>query len=384
LRARRAQSLRPDSLSTGESAVRVVRFDDAAVPGLVSVVIPTYNRARTIARAVESALAQTYASVEVVVADDGSSDDTGSVLADLGPRVRHVRQANAGVSAARNFGMHHARGEFIAFLDSDDSWLPWKIEAEVNALARHPEAGVVWTDMRAVDDAGHVIADRYLRVMYAAYGRIDIAATLPQVDTLAAITKHAPEELGDAPVRVGALFSAIMLGNLLHTSTVLFRRTRVDRSGGFDESFARTGEDYEFYVRLCSGGPVAFVDAPSTLYRVGAADQLTQPSMMLEIARNNLRTVEKWLPHTAPQLTLPRAVIRRRIADSFGWVGEAELDAGHRAAGARRLLQSLRAMPRVDRRAALLLRCALPAALTNVLRSVRRVLTVSSASSPLL
>ena len=343
----------------------------------MSVVIPTYNRARIIARAVESALAQTYPSLEVVVADDGSSDETGEIVAQLGENVRYARQANAGVSAARNFGMRHARGEFIAFLDSDDSWLPWKIEAEVAALTRHHEAGVVWTDMRAIDETGALIRERHLRVMYAAYERVDIVETLPQVDTLGGLTARAPTELASSPVRAGDLFSAIMLGNLLHTSTVLFRRARVERSGGFDESFARTGEEYEFYVRLCSGGPVAFIDAPSPLYRIGAADQLTRPSMMLEIGRNNLRTVQKWLPHTAARLTLSRRAIRRRVADSLAWVGEAELDAGHRGAAARRLVASLRTLPGIDRRAAMLLRCALPARLTSALRSVRRSLAVT-------
>jgi GT2 family glycosyltransferase len=363
--------------------VRFIQFDARPVPGLVTVVIPTYNRARIIARSVESALAQTYPSLEVIVADDGSSDDTAGVVGRLGSRVRCVRQANAGVSAARNFGMRHARGEYIAFLDSDDAWLPWKIDAEVAALARHPEAGVVWTDMRAIDESGDVIRERHLRVMYAAYGRIDIEQTLPQVDMLGGLTAHAPPELAAAPVRAGNLFSAIMLGNLLHTSTVLFRRERVERSGGFDESFARAGEDYEFYVRLCSGGPVAFIDAPSTLYRIGGADQLTRPSMMLEIARNNLRTVQKWLPHSAPQLALAPSVVRRRIADSLAWVGEAELEAGHRRAAARRLMESLRVLPRMDRRVAMMLRCGLPAAAVSALRSVRRSMAVTTFSSPL-
>ncbi len=348
-----------------------MRIEQPAVSGLVSAIIPTFNRAHIVGRAIESVLGQTYRDIEVVVADDGSTDDTQAVVKRFGPRVTCVTQPNRGVSAARNLGMRHSRGEFIAFLDSDDRWLPWKIEAQVTALTRFATAGIVWTDMTAIDEQDKVLRDRHLRVMYMAYQSVDIARTLAQVATLGELTSSAPSADARSPVLEGDLYSAILLGNLLHTSTVLFRRACVESTGGFDESFVRTGEDYEFYVRLCSASRSIFIDAASTLYRIGAADQLTRPSMMLEIARNNLRTVQKWLPHTAASLTLSPALIRQRIAASFAWVGEAELDAGNRFAAARRLGQSIAQLPRVDRRAAMLVRCALPEFATSALRRVR-------------
>ncbi len=348
-----------------------IQLDHDPVPGMVSVVIPTYNRAHVVGRAIESVVSQTYSNVQVVIVDDGSSDHTQAVASAFGPRVTYLRQKNAGVSAARNSGMRHARGEFIAFLDSDDSWRTWKLDAQMAALRRHPQAGLVWTDMAAVDEMGRVVGPRYLRVMYAAYKKFEIDKTLRQVDVLGQLCDRIPRELSSAPVREGDLFSAILLGNLIHTSTVLFRRSWLARTGGFDESFARAGEDYEFYIRLCSNGPVAFIDAPSTIYRVGAADQLTRPSMMLEIANNNLRALQKWLPASAPQMTLPPATVRRRVSESFAWLGEAELDVGNRWAAVRRLSQSLARMPGLDRRAALLARCALPERAVDALRSAR-------------
>jgi glycosyltransferase involved in cell wall biosynthesis len=348
----------------------------------VSVVIPTHNRAQIVGRAIESALAQTHADIQVVVVDDGSTDDTRTVAESYGPRVTYVRQANAGVSAARNFGMRHARGEFIAFLDSDDSWEPWKIEAQFAALTRHPEAGLVWTDMSAVDDCDRLIDARHLRVMYSAYEEVDIENTLRQVDTLGTLSAHVPRELSSAAVREGDLFGGILLGNLIHTSTVLFRRSWCEQAGGFDESFERAGEDYEFYIRLCSSGPVVFIDAPSTFYRIGAADQLTAPSMMLEIARNNLRAVQKWVPRSAAQIGLSARVVRRRFAESFAWVGEEELDAGYRWTAARRLAESLALMPGLDKRAILLASCALPAKLREGLRSTRRAVLVRAKTAP--
>src|SRR6266516_2486605 len=90
------------------------------LPGLVSVVIPTFNRAAIVTRAIESALSQTYGNIEVIVVDDGSADDTRDIVASYGERVRYFYQNNAGVSAARNTALRNARGEFVAFLDSDD------------------------------------------------------------------------------------------------------------------------------------------------------------------------------------------------------------------------------------------------------------------------
>ena len=211
------------------------------MPGLVSVVIPTHNRARIVGGAIESVLTQSYDRIQIVVADDGSSDDTQKVAEAYGARVTYVRQANAGVSAARNFGIRHARGEFIAFLDSDDSWQPWKIEAQLAALQRHSDAGIVWTDMAAIDDSGRLVSARYLRVMYAAYGKLRIEQTLDPVDTLGALSPNVPAAIASTVIRKGDLFSAILLGNLIHTSTVLFRRSWLERTGGFDESFARAG-----------------------------------------------------------------------------------------------------------------------------------------------
>jgi glycosyltransferase involved in cell wall biosynthesis len=108
--------------------------DHTIAPELVSVIIPTYNRAQTIGRSVESALRQTYTNIEVIVVDDGSTDDTPAVLAAMSGPVRTVRQANAGPSAARNRGVKEARGAIVAFLDSDDVWLPDKLAIQMKVL----------------------------------------------------------------------------------------------------------------------------------------------------------------------------------------------------------------------------------------------------------
>src|SRR5690606_34946074 len=109
----------------------------------VSVIIPAWRAAGTIRRAVTSVLNQTHAVHEILVIDDGSPDDIGAPLEDLDSRVRVVRQENAGASAARNHGLELATGEWIAFLDADDEWLPQRLELQFAALQKHREVGLV-------------------------------------------------------------------------------------------------------------------------------------------------------------------------------------------------------------------------------------------------
>ena len=192
-----------------------VEFLQPAESGLVSVIVPTYNRASILERAIRSALSQTYENLEVVVVDDGSSDDTRAVVERMGPRVRYVYQMNAGVAAARNTAMRHARGEFFAFLDSDDVWLGWKIEAELAGLRTNPDVGIVWTDMIAVDDHGAILHSRYLRRMYGAHNDVAIEAVMRPKGVLSDLMPHVPREVAGAAVLVGDISNEILLGNLL-------------------------------------------------------------------------------------------------------------------------------------------------------------------------
>lgn len=110
---------------------------------LVSVVIPTYNRLKVLLRAIDTALNQTYRNLEVIVVDDGSTDDTQTAVKAYGDRIRYIHQKNQGASAARNLGITAANGKYIAFLDSDDEWLPHKLEKQIALLENHPEYSFV-------------------------------------------------------------------------------------------------------------------------------------------------------------------------------------------------------------------------------------------------
>ncbi len=130
---------------------------------LVSVVVSSYNRADYVAETVESVMGQTYPKIDLIVIDDGSTDATGEVIRRYGDKVHYVWQANSERASARNHGLRLAKGEFIAFLDSDDLWLPEKVERDVNFLCANPRFGLVYTDYVQIDAVG-----RELRVVRVA------------------------------------------------------------------------------------------------------------------------------------------------------------------------------------------------------------------------
>jgi GT2 family glycosyltransferase len=342
-------------------------------PGLVSVVIPTYQRGYILDRAIQSVLDQTYRQVEIVVADDGSTDSTHEVVARFGPVVRYFHQPNAGVSAARNLGLRNARGEFVALLDSDDCWLPWKLEAQVRLLKRFPEVGMVWTDMVAIDDDGRCLDEAHLRNFYDAYRELPTNDFFERSGRLVDLWPQAPEQLAERNYFVGDIFSQMLLGNLVHTSTVLMRRERLQLVGGFDQTHRFAGEDYEYHLTTSYHGPVAFLDLSSILYRVGAPDQITAPHLALYFAQGNLRTVQAWLDRARGRITLTPAQLRRRMAGSFGWAGREELRAGQLGAARKHLLKSLSLRPLQPRLAALLALSLLPRKVYERLQFVRHV-----------
>jgi hypothetical protein len=298
--------------------------------GLVTVIVPTFNRSLQAPHAVRSALAQTHARVEVIVVDDGSSDDTRDALAAIDDeRVRYVWQEHAGLPAARNRGMAEARGDFIAFLDSDDTWLPWKLEGQIAALAAFPQSGMVWTDLAAVDDKGTVLHERYLTTMYSAYFYVDRERDFSERRLLGRLWPECPAELAGARCYSGDMYKWMFMGNLAHDSTVFLTRERQQATGEFDLDFE---PGYEFFLRASRLGEVTFVDAVSTHYQIGAEDQMSAPGRLVVAARHNLAAVEKALAARPGAEEVPKKLVRERLALCHGWLGQEELSLDRRSA----------------------------------------------------
>lgn len=168
----------------------------SAQPALVSVVIPAYNCAKTVGETLDSVLAQTYPNVEIIVINDGSRDDTASVLASYGSKIRFVTQKNTGLAGARNAGMALARGEFIAWLDADDLCEPDRISLQVDYLQQDPTILLCSTDFSAFCNTGEIARSH----MQTYYGRIRDAGGLLALFGKRA-TFHPSHALGTAGVQ---------------------------------------------------------------------------------------------------------------------------------------------------------------------------------------
>ena len=322
------------------------RLDPRGQSGLVSVIVPTYNRGYCVNTSIESALAQTYRDLEVIVIDDGSTDNTREVIAAAfcnEPRVKYVYQSNGGTAVARNHGVRLARGEFMALLDSDDLWKPWKTELQVRALRERPEIGMVWTDMEAVNQDGQLIAPRFLRKMYGAYRWYpDDESLFPQSFLLSNSDKDHSSMCPPGKIWIGDIFSPMMMGNLVHTSTILMRRERLAQVGFFPENLRNAGEDYDFHLRTCHRGLVAFIDVASIYYRVGWHDQITMKDFDFFFARGYLKSIRPYLESDRGRICLPKAMVQAMMVQAYGWIGSALFERGKRKAARRFLAESLK------------------------------------------
>jgi glycosyltransferase involved in cell wall biosynthesis len=225
----------------------------------VSIIFPTYNREDLLPRSIESVLSQTYRHIEIIVVDDGSTDDTKRVLEQYHGKLKFLETDHGGPSRARNEGMKRAEGEYIAFLDSDDYYYPDKIRAQVELMELHPEVGMVFTEWVARHPDG-TIEQSYMRRYHPtwdckgwSYGDVFEARGVLGTGEAA------------VPYFTGNIFRFVIQGTLIPTNTMLFRREVLDEVGLQNESY-HLGEDYEFAVRICKKYRVAFIDTPTYVH----------------------------------------------------------------------------------------------------------------------
>jgi len=238
----------------------------------VSVVIPTYNAARYVEAAVDSVLGQTFRDVEVLVVDDGSTDETEPVLAGYGNAIRYLRQENGGVSAARNRGIQESKGRYVAFLDADDMWFPEKLARQIAALESSRQH-------RACSSA-HLVCTESL--------------------TPLAVQRSVRSD--------STLEDLLLRGNVVGTpSSVLCDRSLFSISGSFDLSLSQCA-DWDMWVRLATITEFLYLNEPLVAYRQHGSNMSADPALL---ERDSVRVLEKGfeLP------SLPHVVRRaRRVA----------------------------------------------------------------------
>lgn len=266
----------------------------------VSVVIPTYNRANLLVSAVSSVLDQSYSDSEIVIVDDGSNDDTEERIKALGEsRIKYFRNSvNKGVSAVRNIGITNSAGEYIAFLDDDDEWLPSKLEKQVDILdGLSTETGLVYTGVLSVDlDTGRLI------------------------ETV--VPRHRGKVLDD-----------LVFSNFIPTSSVLVRKECFTTIGLFDESLAY-GEDFDLWIRISSKYSVDYIEEPLVIHKDHPRTTTANNSL---VAVNVRRILEK---HSALF-----ASNKKGLSNYLLKVGTALCHDGELAEGRKAILNSIKAYP---------------------------------------
>ena len=221
---------------------------------LVSVVIPCYNQAHFLGEAIESVLGQSYRNVEIIVVDDGSTDNTSEVATRY-PKVRCIRQKNQGLSGARNSGLRESKGSYLVFLDADDLLLPHALEVGVERLKAHPECAFVSGRYK------HITADRQLLW-----------------------------EVQPPPFKGKDYYAELLRGNYIGMhAAVMYQRFVFESVGGFDTSL-RACEDYDLYLRVARDFPVCRHDKVVTECRWHDTNMSSDSALMLRASLDVLRS----------------------------------------------------------------------------------------------
>ncbi len=259
---------------------------------LVSVVMATYQMARHLPEAVASVLGQDYAPLELIVVDDGSTDETPAVLERFAgdPRLRVIRQENAGQTVAKNRGLAAARGELVGFCDADNAWLPDKLSLQVPCFRDRPELGVVYGDVQFMDDAGR-----------------DLPTPRP----------HRPS---------GRITGRLLADNFVPFNTALVPRRILEEVGGFDETLSMA-IDYDLWLRISVRYEFLHLDRVLARYRIWGGQMSHRTGERLD---NAFRMMDNFLARHPGAVTPAEA--RRAWAHTYTTRGQWHAREGRRRA----------------------------------------------------
>jgi glycosyltransferase involved in cell wall biosynthesis len=303
----------------------------------VSAIIPTFNRGDCIAETIESVLNQTRAPQEVVVVDDGSTDDTAVVCRKFGAAIRYISKPNGGASSARNMGIQNATGEWIAFLDADDIWLPQKLEVQCAAIEANPVCGWSFTNHLTTDRRGVPLSGvQGFERDFHCFRDLGASPELLFGNALRHQVVHAAG--GSHELFVGDIYPLLFHGNMVFPSGALVKRSLAVEAGPWDENF-KVAEDTEWFHRVAARGEGVVVMTRLTLWRRGATNTLMSGKRITMLVENALTSLDRALALRQPSKPTVRLAYDKTRALLLLRLAYGSLSA-HDGAGARRALWS--------------------------------------------
>lgn len=303
---------------------------------LVSILIPAFNAGNFIQETLESVLAQTYPNIEIIVVDDGSTDDTQQKILAFGERIIYIYQQNGGIASARNRGMALTRGQLVALLDADDICHPNRIAIQVDYLQKNPDIIICSTDFSAFNSDGHVsdshISNYYGIIRSTAEGIEQLYEEKRFLDT-----GQNPWTINDScevKIHHGYIYKKIVWGNFIHPPTIMLRRSVAERVGFFDEKLFFAC-DYDWLIRVSRLGKIGYIERPLLKYRLhlgqSSSHRNIEPAILETIAvmnkircddekfyQANWQRFQKRLGHL--YLELAHSLVERKRLSALGYL----------------------------------------------------------------
>jgi glycosyltransferase involved in cell wall biosynthesis len=277
---------------------------------VISVILPVYNRPKWSVEAVESVLSQTFTDFELIVIDDGSTEDIQGALKPYLDKIQYIYQSNGGVAKARNHGIKEAKGEYIAFIDCDDRWMPFKLELLHEAILRHPELALICTDFSAFRE-DEIVAKSYIKKYFSVFERLglDFKDIFQNSEDISAFSPNSACE--SKKIYWGKAFPSLFQGGILIPSTAIIKKSILDEMGGFDETLPGV-DDYKLSLLISIKYPIGYIDCPTAWYRL-SMDQLSDQRSRLALQwEMNLSIIEQAIQDSQGIFPLDPSAIRNR------------------------------------------------------------------------
>lgn len=338
---------------------------------MISVILPTHNRADLVSQAVESVLNQTFKDIELIVIDDGSTDNTEDALRPYFSMINYIRQAQGGPGKARNQGIKSARGEYIAFIDDDDIWLPFKLELQMECFIKHPELALICTNFKVFDSKNE--SDSYIDKYFGMFKRtgLKLDNIFQYKEALSSVVQDNSLILHSRYFYWDYVFSTVFQGSFIFQSSILARKIIFQEMGGYDEALS-DNEDYKIVLKICQKYSIGYIDVDTLRVRLAENTRSNDSSKRTAFWENNLSIIENSLNHPENLKRLTKESIRKRLSLMYYKISLYAMGDGDNIKSRLYLNKLISISPREVKAYILWLMTFLPASVVGCARSLRR------------